>query len=155
MTALHAAVALLAALHQRTATGVGQHIDLSMLAAVAATDDHAHAVFDGTGEAYSSRGTIWAAPGGPLLIAAPPKHAWSMLSRAGLVTDPAPPGADLPTKFRLRQQAIQDWISGFGDRTSCSRRSNQPASPGETCAIQPTCLPAARIRSAFRAAIAG
>jgi CoA:oxalate CoA-transferase len=118
MTALHAAVALLAALHQRTATGLGQHIDLSMLDAVAAADDHAHAVLDGTGEAYSSRGTIWAAPGGPLLIAAPPKHAWSMLSRAGLVTDPAPPGADLPTKFRLRQQAIQDWISGFGDRTS-------------------------------------
>jgi CoA:oxalate CoA-transferase len=118
MTALHATVALLAALHQRTATGLGQHIDLSMLAAVAASDDHAHAVLDNTGEAYSSRGTIWQAPGGPLLIAAPPKHAWAMLSRAGLVTDPAPPGADLPTKFRLRQQAIQDWIGGFGDRAS-------------------------------------
>ncbi len=118
MTALHATIALLAALHQRTATGLGQHIDLSMLDAVTASDDHAHAVLDGTGEAYSSRGTIWQAPGGPLLIAAPPKHAWSMLSRAGLVTDPAPPGTDLPAKFRLRQQAIQDWISGFGDRAS-------------------------------------
>ncbi len=118
MTALHATIALLAALHQRTATGFGQHIDLSMLDAVTASDDHAHAVLDGTGEAYSSRGTIWQAPGGPLLIAAPPKHAWSMLSRAGLVTDPAPPGTDLPAKFRLRQQAIQDWISGFGDRAS-------------------------------------
>jgi CoA:oxalate CoA-transferase len=118
LTALHASVALLAALHQRTASGLGQHIDLSMLAAIATTDDHAHAVLDGTGEAYSSRGTIWQAPGGPLLIAAPPKHAWSMLSRAGLVADPAPTGTDLPTKFRLRQQAIQDWISGFGDRES-------------------------------------
>ncbi len=118
MTALHATIALLAALHQRNATGLGQHIDLSMLAALATSDDHAHAVLDGTGEAYSSRGTIWQAPGGPLLIAAPPKHAWSMLSRAGLVTDPASPGTDLPTKFRLRQQAIQDWISGFADRAS-------------------------------------
>jgi CoA:oxalate CoA-transferase len=118
LTALHATVALLAALHKRTATGLGQHIDLSMLAAIAATDDHAHALLDGTGEAYSSRGTIWQAPGGPLLIAAPPKHAWSMLSRAGLVSDPAPPGTDLATKVRLRQQAIQDWISGFGDRAS-------------------------------------
>jgi CoA:oxalate CoA-transferase len=118
VTALHAAVALLAALHQRSATGLGQHIELSMLAALAGSDDHAHAVLDGSGEAYSSRGTIWQAPGGPLLIAAPPKHAWSMLSRAGLVADPAPPGTDLPTKFRLRQQAIQDWISGFGDRAS-------------------------------------
>jgi CoA:oxalate CoA-transferase len=118
LTALHATIAVLTALHQRTATGLGQHIDLSMLAAVAASDDHAHAALDGTGEAYSSRGTIWPAPGGPLLIAAPPKHAWSMLSRAGLVADPAPPGTDLPTKFRLRQQAIRDWISAFADRAS-------------------------------------
>jgi CoA:oxalate CoA-transferase len=116
VTALHAAIAVLAALHQRIGTGQGQHIDLSMLAAVTASDDHAHAVLDATAEPYTSRGTIWQAPGGPLLIAAPPKHAWAMLSRRGLVTDPAPPGSDLPTKVALRQQAIQDWISGFADR---------------------------------------
>jgi CoA:oxalate CoA-transferase len=118
VTALHAAVAILAALHQRAITGAGQHIDLSMLAAVAVSDDHAHALLDATGEEYSSRGTIWQAPGGPLLIAAPPKHAWAMLSRRGLVADPAPPGSDLPSKVRLRQQAIQDWMNGFTDRVS-------------------------------------
>jgi CoA:oxalate CoA-transferase len=116
LTALHATIALLAALHQRAVTGQGQHIDLSMLAAVATSDDHAHAILDGTGEAYSSRGTIWQAPGGPLLIAAPPKHAWAMLSRRGLIADPSPPGSDLPTRIRLRQQAIQDWMNGFADR---------------------------------------
>ena len=116
MTALHAAIAILAALHQRAATGTGQHIGVSMLDAVASSDDHAHAILDGTGEEYSSRGTIWQAPGGPLLIAAPPKHAWAMLSRRGLVTDPAPPGAALDEKIRLRQQAIQDWMNGFGGR---------------------------------------
>lgn len=118
LTALHATIALLAALHQRAVTGVGQHIDLSMLAAVAVTDDHAHALLDASGEDYGSRGTIWQAPGGPLLIAAPPKHAWSMLSRHGLVADPALPGSDLPTKARLRQQAIQDWMTAFPDRAS-------------------------------------
>jgi CoA:oxalate CoA-transferase len=118
LTALHAVVAVLAALHQRALTGVGQHVDLSMLAAVAVSDDHAHALLDATGEDYGSRGTIWQAPGGPLLIAAPPKHAWAMLSRRGLVADPAPPGSDLPTKVRLRGQAIQDWMNGFADRGS-------------------------------------
>jgi CoA:oxalate CoA-transferase len=118
LTGLHAAIAVLAALHQRELTGRGQHIELSMLASVAASDDHAHAAIDGSTEPYSSRGTIWAAPGGPLLIAAPPKHAWVMLFRRGLISDPAPVGSDLPTKARLRQQAIQDWISGFTDRAS-------------------------------------
>jgi crotonobetainyl-CoA:carnitine CoA-transferase CaiB-like acyl-CoA transferase len=89
-----------------------------MLAAVAASDDHAHAAIDGSTEPYSSRGTIWQAPGGPLLIAAPPKHAWVMLSRCGLIADPAPPGCDLATKVALRQLAIQDWMTGFADRAS-------------------------------------
>ena len=117
-TALHATIAILAALHQRAATGTGQHIGVSMLDSVAAIDDHAHAILDGSDEEYSSRGTIWAAPGGPLLVAAPPKHAWAMLSRRGLIADPAPPGCDLETKVALRQQAIQDWMTGFADRPS-------------------------------------
>jgi CoA:oxalate CoA-transferase len=116
VTGLHAAIAVLAALHQRIVTGRGQHIGLSMLGAVAASDDHAHAAIDGSPEPYTSRGTIWQAPGGPLLIAAPPKHAWVMLSRRGLIADPAPSGSDLETKARLRQQAIQDWMLGFADR---------------------------------------
>ncbi len=116
VTGLHAAIAVLAALHQRIVTGRGQHIGLSMLAAVAASDDHAHAAIDGSTEPYSSRGTVWQAPGGPILIAAPPKHAWVMLARRRLIADPAPPGCDLDTKVALRQQAIQDWMTGFADR---------------------------------------
>jgi CoA:oxalate CoA-transferase len=118
VTGLHAAIAVLAALHNRAVTGRGQHIGLSMLAAVAASDDHAHAAIDGSPEPYSSRGTIWQAPGGPMLISAPPKHAWVMLSRRGLINDPAPPGCDLDTKVALRQQAIQDWMTAFPDRAS-------------------------------------
>ena len=118
VTGLHAAIAVLAGLHQRIVTGHGQHIGLSMLGAVAASDDHAHAAIDGSPDPYTSRGTIWQAPGGPLLIAAPPKHAWVMLSRRGLIEDPAPPGCDLDTKVALRQRAIQAWMTGFANRAS-------------------------------------
>jgi CoA:oxalate CoA-transferase len=117
LTGLHTAIAILAALHQRAATGHGQHIGVSMLGAVLASDDHAHAAIDGSTEPYSSRGTIWQAPGGPILIAAPPKHAWVMLSRRGLISDPAPPGTELAVKAQLRQQAIQDWMTGFASRS--------------------------------------
>jgi crotonobetainyl-CoA:carnitine CoA-transferase CaiB-like acyl-CoA transferase len=41
-----------------------------------------------------------------------------MLARRGLIADPAPPGCDLDTKVALRQQAIQDWMTGFADRAS-------------------------------------
>jgi crotonobetainyl-CoA:carnitine CoA-transferase CaiB-like acyl-CoA transferase len=41
-----------------------------------------------------------------------------MLSRSGLIRDPAPAGSDVPAKARLRQQAIQDWMNGFTDRAS-------------------------------------
>jgi len=118
VTGLHAAIAVLAALHNRAVTGRGQHIGVNMLAAVAASDDHAHAAIDESPEPYSSRGTIWQAPGGPMLLAAPPKHAWVMLSRRGLIDDPAPAGCDLDTKVAMRQQAIQDWMTAFPDRAS-------------------------------------
>jgi CoA:oxalate CoA-transferase len=118
LAGLHGAIAVLAALHQRAVTGAGQHIDLSMLAAMAASDDHAHAALDGTSEPYPSRGSIWQAPGGPLLIAAPLKIAWALLARHGCVTDPAPPGSSVPVKAQLRRQAIQDWLSGFSTRAA-------------------------------------
>jgi CoA:oxalate CoA-transferase len=116
VSGLHVAIAVLAALHQRAVTGTGQHVELSMLGAVAASDDHAHAAIDSATEPYSSRGTIWQAPDGPILIAAPPKHAWVMLSRCGLIADPAPPGSDLRVKAQLRQQAIQEWMTSFASR---------------------------------------
>lgn len=116
LAGLHGAIAVLAALHQRAATGTGQHIDLSMLAAMVSSDDHAHAALDGTNEPYPSRGSIWQAPGGPLLIAAPLKIAWALLARHGSITDPAPPGSSVPVKAQLRRQAIQDWMLAFDSR---------------------------------------
>jgi CoA:oxalate CoA-transferase len=118
LAGLHGAIAVLAALHKRAVTGRGQHIDLSMLAAMAASDDYAHAALDGNTEPYPSRGLVWQAPGGPLLIAASLRTSWVLLHRHVSIADPAPPGSQLPVKAKLRRQAIQDWISGFADRAA-------------------------------------
>ncbi|MFI5306303.1 MAG: CaiB/BaiF CoA transferase family protein, partial [Polyangiales bacterium] len=48
--ALHGLVGLLAALLLRTRTGLGQHLDISMLESMLATDDYVHLALDGVRE---------------------------------------------------------------------------------------------------------
>jgi crotonobetainyl-CoA:carnitine CoA-transferase CaiB-like acyl-CoA transferase len=48
---------------------------------------------------------------GFVAVAGPPQHVWSAVARAFALTDPAPPGADVPTKARLRHAAIERWMA--------------------------------------------
>ena len=81
IAALHTSVAVLAALTMRARTGAGQHIDMSMLEALVATDDHVSDAIDGVAEPSDSRGYAWDATGGPILVASQPRHLWRVLSR--------------------------------------------------------------------------
>ena len=84
---LHGTVALLAALNLCARTGTGQHIDLSMLDAMVATDDYAHYAVDEVYEIYPQRGEIWDAVGGPIMVAGDPKATWSRVAKhAGIAS---------------------------------------------------------------------
>src|SRR3954454_6239396 len=72
VAAMHATIAVLSAVHQRERTGAGQHIDLSMLESLLATDDHAPDAVDGP-RAADPRGYAWDAAGGPVLVSIDPK----------------------------------------------------------------------------------
>ncbi|MDZ7685128.1 MAG: CaiB/BaiF CoA-transferase family protein [Gammaproteobacteria bacterium] len=63
---LHGLVGVLAALHLRNRTGVGQHLDIAMVDAMLATDDHAHCRLDGS-EVQNGASEVWEATGGPSL----------------------------------------------------------------------------------------
>lgn len=116
VAAMHASIAVLAALNMRHRTGMGQHIDLSMLEALIATDDHTSEAVDGRSDINDSRGYVWDVVGGPLLISADPRTTWTRLSaHAGLV-DPTPPGASVETKVANRREAMQSWLASFTDR---------------------------------------
>jgi len=116
LAGLHGVVAVLAALRLRERTGRGQHIDLSMLDAVLATDDYMHHVVDGS-DVWPVRGQAWDAPGGPIMIAADPKKIWFELSRHHGLVDPSPSGADVAVKAANRASVVAGWLRSFPTRS--------------------------------------
>jgi CoA:oxalate CoA-transferase len=115
VAAMHATIAVLSALRLRDQTGAGQHVDLSMLEALIATDDHAADALDGNPPA-DTRGYVWDAPGGPILISVDPKALWHRLTRHAGLVDPAAADAALPARIAARRDVMAAWIAGFADR---------------------------------------
>ena len=113
--ALHGLVAVLAALHMRDHTGVGQHIDIAMIDVMLATDDYAHHALDGS-PLVRLGGELWEAPGGPIMVAGVLQNTWGVLSRAYGIEDPTPAGGDLEAKILHRRRALVEWFAGFDDR---------------------------------------
>jgi crotonobetainyl-CoA:carnitine CoA-transferase CaiB-like acyl-CoA transferase len=108
---LHGLVGVLAALHLRHATGLGQHIDIAMIDATLVTDDHLHAVLDDAEEADTPRSEVWQSVAGPLVISGDFRHLWRQLNEIEGVPDPTPPGADLGGKIAARRAAFGRFLT--------------------------------------------
>jgi crotonobetainyl-CoA:carnitine CoA-transferase CaiB-like acyl-CoA transferase len=112
---LHGLVAVLSALHLRQSTGRGQHIDMAMIDATLATDDHMHydlEVATGTGPLPNE---VWETPAGPVLLTADVRFLWQLLSEhCGLTVD-LPAGADLAQKIAARHDAITRYLRELPD----------------------------------------
>jgi len=119
LAALHGTVAILAALRLRDRTGTGQHIDLSMLEAMLATDDYTHYSID-QHPVWPARGEVWPAPGGPILISADRRYLWHQLKACFGLADPDP-DAPLEAKLRARAQAMAEWTAAHADRDALKR----------------------------------
>ncbi|MEO5722771.1 MAG: CoA transferase, partial [Ilumatobacteraceae bacterium] len=116
LAALHGAVAVLAALRLRDSTGSGQHIDLSMMDAMVASDDYTHFAIDRQFDPYPTQGSVWTAPGGPVLVAGNAKHVWSVLSRSFGLAAEVTAGAGLQAKVDARHRVMCDWFACFTTR---------------------------------------
>ena len=119
LAGLHGAIAILAALRLRDRTGTGQHIDLSMLEAMLATDDYTHYSID-EHPVRPARGEVWPAPGGPILISADRRYLWRQLKTCFGVVDPDP-DAPLEEKLRARARVMADWFAAHPDRDALKR----------------------------------
>lgn len=113
--ALHGLVGLLSALLMRGRTGRGQHIDLAMIDAMVATDDHVHFALEGSAHTGPMRSESWETGAGPIMIAGDFRHVWKQLvARCGVV-DPTPDGASLEDKIAARRAAAAAFLGSLGD----------------------------------------
>lgn len=110
---LHAMVGMLAALHARTITGVGTHLDIAMVDTLLATDDYIHHAIDGS-PLVRLGGSYRRLPSGrAVLVSGQFKHVWVQLSRVLGVADPSTKDMDLETKVAVRQEAVDAWWAAF------------------------------------------
>jgi CoA:oxalate CoA-transferase len=117
--ALHGLVGLLSALVMRDRTGAGQHVDISMLESMIATDDYMHLALDGL---PAREGVIvnqtWDVVGGQIVIAGDFRWVWRRLQETFELKDPAAGDAPIPVKARLRQEAAAAFFASFTDRAA-------------------------------------
>ena len=125
ITALHTTIAILAALDQRATTGVGQHVGVGMLEAMVATDDKASEAIDGITDPADSRGYVWEATGGSILVAADVRTLWRRLSTSAGLRDLVGPEASAAAKFSRAGRAdrgVDDVVRGSSRPAGRPRR---------------------------------
>jgi len=111
--ALHGLVAVLAAVILRGRTGLGQHIDLSMLDAALVTDDNLHFALEGAEDSKGLPPEVWTSGAGPLLISADFRHLWRLLTEHMGVAEPAAAGLALAEKIGLRREAVTAFLASL------------------------------------------
>lgn len=124
-SSLHGLIGLLAALRVAEQTGVGQHVDVAMIAALHSSDDYAPWALD-QGWPKPAENVIWEAPEDErVLISGDMRWIWHLLSTKLGVQDPTPEGADLSTKIKLRRDAIENWVKTQPDFKTLSTRLDE------------------------------
>jgi len=110
-SALHATVALLAALRVAAETGEGQHVEVAMFdASLASYSETSFALLDPP-EARDTGLLFDAGRHGLLAVAGARPHVWRVLREHHGLADPAPRDAGVPEKARLRNEALERWMA--------------------------------------------
>lgn len=113
---LHGLVALLAALHMRNRTGLGQHIDIAMIDTMTITDDQLHYYLENSHDRRPAVSDVWYTGAFPVLLAGDFRHIWRQLTSKLGVTDPTPPDASLEEKIRHRREAAAQFFASLKSR---------------------------------------
>jgi crotonobetainyl-CoA:carnitine CoA-transferase CaiB-like acyl-CoA transferase len=138
VTGLHGVIGVLSALRLRDATGLGQHVDIAMIDAMAMSDDYlpnevaadqarrrraesgeTRPASDGdAGAAHlrSNPSEIIDSPDGKIIVMGEFKWVWKSINERLGIADPTPTGATLEEKVACRRQAWRDFHQSFATR---------------------------------------
>ncbi|HTO08315.1 MAG TPA: CoA transferase [Myxococcota bacterium] len=113
LTALHAAVALLAALRMAEATGRGQHVEVPMFDATLASHSEAGNVLIEPPDDRVMNPIFDAGPHGWIAVGGAAQHVWALMTAAfpAELPDPTPPGAALAEKAAARHDAVARFLA--------------------------------------------
>jgi crotonobetainyl-CoA:carnitine CoA-transferase CaiB-like acyl-CoA transferase len=115
---LHTTIAILAAVLQARATGVGDRIDVAMLDAMLGTDDYIHHAIDASPIRRLS-GQYWQlADGGYIIIPGYLHHVFKRLADLYGIEDGVAEDASLEVKTAARRAAVATFLASFEDRAS-------------------------------------
>ena len=115
-TSLHATIGLLAALRSAERSGEGQRVEIAMFDAVLGSYPETPFELLDPPEIREEPPPYDGGANGFVAVAGPPQHVWAVIAKAFAIEDPAAPGADIPTKARLRHAAIERWMAAQPSR---------------------------------------
>ncbi len=110
---LHGIIALLSALLMRDRTGLGQHIDISMMDATLVSDDQLHFEIEDAEATRNLPPDIWDTGVGTILVSVDFRYLWKLLTTSFGVAEPTRPDMDLEAKIRARRSAVADFMMGL------------------------------------------
>ncbi len=108
---LHGLVGILAALHLRERTGLGQHVDMAMVDATLVTDDQIHYELEDSEGTMGLPSDVWETGAGPILISGDFRFLWRLLTTKLGVVDPTTSDMELEAKIALRRQTVTNYLS--------------------------------------------
>ncbi|MBC08571.1 MAG: hypothetical protein CMQ39_00185 [Gammaproteobacteria bacterium] len=108
--ALHGLVGTLAAVHMRERTGVGQHLDIAMIDATAATDDQLQYDLESSHHTAPLPNEVWGVGFGHVMIATDFRLFFRLLVEHFNLEDPTHPDMELNQKVALRRAAVGNFL---------------------------------------------
>ena len=116
--ALHGLVGTLAAVHMRERTGVGQHLDIAMIDATAATDDQLQYDLESSHHTAPLPNEVWGVGFGHVMIATDFRLFFRLLVEHFSLEDPTQADMELNQKVSLRREAVGSFLLAINTRES-------------------------------------
>ena len=117
LSGMHGVIGVMAALRVRDMTGLGQHIDVAMVDAMAFSSDKIVSSLDGRLHDQQT-GDVWETASGPVMIPGGLKWVWHQMSKVHGLVDPTPKDGELDLKLASRRAIVTEYLGSLADRTA-------------------------------------